>query len=190
MTHFAPDIAHQKAQLRTEMKARRAQLDERARSHAACLLCDSLGRWLASRAETRIALYLSRPFEIGLDALALELLGAGKTVCAPRVDLARNRMEFWRLPNLEACERGPWSVREPPALEMVRPQIVLVPGLAFDKSGHRLGTGGGWYDRVLSEIPTKIGVVFDRQIVAHVPTEAHDVRMNWVASEAGLVECS
>jgi len=80
-------------------------------------------------------------------------------------------------------------VREPIYDEAVRPEIALVPGLAFDRHGRRLGTGGGWYDRVLAEIPIKIGVGFGWQIVDEVPVEAHDIRVNWLASDAGLVKC-
>ena len=161
-------------------------LDESARARAAWLLCGALGDWLCHRPETRIAIYLARSFEINLDALARELMGAGKIVCAPRVDIENSQMRFFRLDDLDAATRGPWGVREPVSPEIVRPEIVFAPGLAFDPKGRRLGTGGGWYDRVLAEIPLKFGVTFGGQIVDEVPVESHDIHMDWVASEVGL----
>ena len=190
MMSLPSDIAAQKRDLRLEMKARRALLNESDRARASWLLCDSLSQWLLARPETRIAIYLARPFEIGLDALARELMGAGKIVCAPRLDVENERMRFYRLTDLDATTLGPWGVREPIGDEIVQPELAIVPGLAFDESGRRLGTGGGWYDRVLADIPLKIGVVFSGQIVERVPTETHDIAMNRVASEHHLIECN
>ena len=180
------DIALQKAQMRLEMKARRALLNERERARASWLLCDSLLDWMQNRSETRVAIYLARPFEINLDALACQLHRAGVIVCAPRPDVENERMSFYRLDDVEATARGPWGVREPLSDEIVQPELVFAPGLAFDSSGRRLGTGGGWYDRVLSDIALKVGVVFGGQIVDEVPIETHDIRMNWVASDRGI----
>lgn len=187
---FSPaEIARQKADLRRAMKSRRAQFSESERARAPQNLCDILSNWLQSRPENRIAIYLALPAEINLDALASELIGAGKIVCAPRVDAATGTMCFARLPNLNAVRRGAYSVREPIVDEIVRPELALVPGLAFDKFGGRLGMGGGWYDRVLADIPVKVGVGFNGQIVENVPVEAHDINMDWVASENGLGGC-
>lgn len=189
MFSFDPDIAVQKAHLRREMKARRALLDEGARARASWLICDVLSLWLAGRAERSVAVYLSRPAETCLDALARDLLRQNYVVAAPRVEVEGGQMHFWRLDDLDAVRSGPWNVREPVSDEEVRPEIVLVPGLAFDECGHRLGTGGGWYDRALDESQVKVGVGFAAQIVPSVPTEPHDVRVNWVVSDDGLVHC-
>lgn len=58
--------------------------------------------------------------------------------------------------------------------------VVLVPGVAFTKEGHRLGRGGGYYDRILSQLTSayKIGIAFQCQIVSEIPTESHDIMMN------------
>jgi 5-formyltetrahydrofolate cyclo-ligase len=68
------------------------------------------------------------------------------------------------------------------------PDIVVLPGLAFTIAGDRLGQGGGWYDRFLTEVRadcTKIGVGFDLQLVDHLPVESHDVRLDCVVTESG-----
>jgi len=70
------------------------------------------------------------------------------------------------------------------------PDVVVVPGLAFTATGARLGQGGGWYDRFLSNVAldcTTIGVGFNQQIVDSLPTEAHDVTLDFVLTEGGLV---
>ena len=180
------EISLRKTQLRAQMKNYRANLNADERARAAQFVCEKLSVWLRNRAETRIAVYLATPFELNLDALVIELLRANKIVCAPRSTPATSQMHFARLLDLNAVTCGEFGVREPIFEEIVWPEIVLVPGLAFDQNGGRLGMGGGYYDRVLNEITIKIGVCFGGQIVDFVPLEAHDVRMNFVASEAGL----
>lgn len=70
--------------------------------------------------------------------------------------------------------------------------LVLIPGLAFDRSGNRLGRGKGYYDRFLAqpgmENAIKVGICWDLQIIQDVPVSAHDVTMDWVVTEAGIVE--
>ena len=183
------DLPAQKIYLRHEMKARRALLNESERARASWRACDILGAWLDTRPETIIALFLARPAEICLDALARELMNAGKIVAAPRVEVEAGRMKFWRLHDVQAVQSGPWGVREPISGEAIEPQLVLVPGLAFSECGHRLGTGGGWYDRTVSAISTKVGVGFDHQILGIVPAEAHDIRMDFLATDCGLLRC-
>ena len=188
MSLLSSEISIRKAQLRAQSKKYRAELgaDERARTSQ--IVCEILEDWLQTRAETRIAIYLATPLEPNLDALASELIRRDKIVCAPRLETsaATGTMCFARLLDLNAVSRGIYGVRAPISEQIVRPEIVLVPGLTFDKNGGRLGMGGGYYDRVLSDIPVRIGVCFGGQIVDEVPLEAHDIRMDWVASETGI----
>jgi len=70
------------------------------------------------------------------------------------------------------------------------PDVVVVPGLAFTKTGDRLGQGGGWYDRFLAQVRadcTTIGVCFAEQIVDTLPVEAHDITMDHVVTDQGVV---
>ena len=69
--------------------------------------------------------------------------------------------------------------------------LVLVPGIAFDKQGHRIGYGFGYYDKFLKKVPKaiKIGLAFDFQIVDKVPREEHDVAVDLIVTEKRVVEC-
>jgi 5-formyltetrahydrofolate cyclo-ligase len=71
--------------------------------------------------------------------------------------------------------------------------VFLVPGLAFDRSGGRLGNGGGHYDRILTEArrdAVSIGMAPSRGLVEMIPFEDHDVKVGWLATEDGVVSCS
>lgn len=97
----------------------------------------------------------------------------------PEVDRCRNR---WR------AEGRAWSVPED-EIDPTWPDVVLVPGLAFTASGERLGQGGGWYDRFLLGVRpdcTTIGVCFREQLVAELPVEPHDIRLDVVVTDAGI----
>lgn len=191
MNASAPSPAQEKAFLRLDMKAARSQFNEFERARAAIALCHTLWPWLIACEHERVGVYLARPFELSLDPLIEALLESGIEVGAPRVDLAAQKMGFFRLRSLEEVRSGPWSVREPESLEEFSPTVVLVPALALDAQGHRLGTGGGWYDRFLSSFSpvTAVGVAFDFQIVSRVPVEAHDHPMHRVWSEKRHVQC-
>ena len=85
------------------------------------------------------------------------------------------------------------GVEEPlPTAPSIRPAVVLVPLLAFDASGYRLGYGAGYYDRTIAQMrefptpPLFIGVAHSRQEVAHVPTEPHDARLDGILTELGV----
>lgn len=69
--------------------------------------------------------------------------------------------------------------------------MVLVPGIAFDKEGYRLGYGFGFYDKFLKKVPKaiKIGLAFDFQVVGNVPRESHDVPVDLVVTEEKIVKC-
>lgn len=189
MSPELPAISARKAHLRREMRARRALVDAETRASCSWQICEILGDWLSSHAARRVAIYLAMPTEISLDALASELLNAGKIVCAPRINVADNSMNFTRLSDLNSVKHGAYNVREPASNVEIKPEIVLVPGLAFDRRGCRLGMGGGWYDRVLEEIPVRVGVGYSWQILDEVPVESHDIKLDWLASEAGLWKC-
>jgi 5-formyltetrahydrofolate cyclo-ligase len=83
---------------------------------------------------------------------------------------------------------GPYGVHEPveeKCLRLADLDLIIVPGLAFDKSGNRLGRGKGYYDRFLSKLPSdtqSVGLAFDFQILPFVPTTEHDVSVTRVIS--------
>jgi prolyl-tRNA editing enzyme YbaK/EbsC (Cys-tRNA(Pro) deacylase) len=85
-------------------------------------------------------------------------------------------------------EPGPDS--EPVPIDDV--DVVLVPGLAFDRLGFRIGHGAGMYDRLLDELPVgvvRVGVAVDACVVDRLPREAHDLPLDWIATESGIRRC-
>ncbi len=134
-------------------------------------------------------------------ALLLEALVArGCHIAFPRVAAKDQPLEFHRIPDGEVMAKGAYGIREPPDhWPRAVPDLVLVPLLAFDASGHRLGYGGGFYDRTLSARaamppanPSQrrpffaVGIAYAGQQVDILPRGAHDCPLDAVLTEQGL----
>ncbi len=126
--------------------------------------------------------------EIDIRPLLLALAGRGHPVVLPVTPARRNPLSFqrWRPGDMLIRERF-GTVR--PTGEPMAPDLLLVPLLAFDGEGRRLGYGGGFYDRTLAGLPgrTAIGCAFAAQRVDCVAADVHDVPLQAVATERGLM---
>ena len=103
----------------------------------------------------------------------------------PRVDKETQQLQLHRVHQLDELVAGGWDIREPHAdAKIVTPNeldFILVPGVAFDRAGFRIGYGKGFYDKLLfavSPASTRLSAAFDCQIVDAVPNEAHDQRVD------------
>lgn len=154
------------------------EADRRRKSEA---IRRKLVRLAVYRRATMVACYVSLPYEVETHRLIHDMLKTGKRVAVPYV---RGRQVKWsELRNLvRELRPGAFGVLEPqPSTRRpVRAQeldVVLVPGVAFDRHGHRLGHGQGYFDRFLDTLPATIpaiGLCFDFQLVAALPHEPHD----------------
>ncbi len=211
LAHEVKTVCEQKAHLRRAMQARREALSETERadsSRAICRRLSELPMFAARRGETLgvVAVYLATPDEANVDEFASALLARGVPVAAPVLAPKKSEPVFRRLRSLSAVYPGQFGIRYPRALaasasspesdvrdavEIEDIAVILVAGLAFDRSGARLGRGGGWYDRVLSHIKERgvpaIGVCFKCQLVPDVPCEPHDQRVSVIVTEVQTI---
>ena len=126
--------------------------------------------------------------EVDTGPLLRAVLSAGKRLACPRIDPVNLRLDLFEVENLDRdLTPGFWDIREPSATcRPVGPLEVdwaLVPGVAFDAQGYRLGRGGGYYDRLLTTLrpdATCWALIFAEQWVAEVPREPHDKPLNGV----------
>jgi 5-formyltetrahydrofolate cyclo-ligase len=149
------------------------------------------------RATSRVGLFVSRADEVDTSILLRRALEDGKEALLPRITAAGN-LEFASLGDPDRLHVGRFGIPEPPpnrpAVRLDDDVLILLPGLAFDRNGGRLGRGGGYYDRALAIDrraalePMLIGVGFSFQLVERVPMDALDVRLDGVVSDLGLIE--
>jgi 5-formyltetrahydrofolate cyclo-ligase len=124
-------------------------------------------------------------------ALLLErLVELGCHIAYPRVAGKGLPLEFHRVPDGEVLAPGAFGIHEPLDIwPHATPNVLLVPLLAFDASGHRLGYGGGFYDRTIAllKVPA-VGIAFAGQEMERLPHETHDVRLSAILTERGLTK--
>lgn len=168
-----------KAELRLWAKDRRRTLPD-----VSGIVTAHLAAWLAARGMRRVLAYRALAGEVSVDGLAPEF-----ELFTTRAAWRSRRLTVHRWDS--ATVRSSFGMLEPPQgapqvpLEDI--QAVLVPGLAFDGRGARLGYGGGFYDRFLPSLNVPlVGVIPSALVLAELPSEAHDVRVDVLATEEGV----
>jgi len=173
-----------KAEMRQRIRAALAKVSLAVRLVESLEVCARLEPQLQS-ART-ILFFAPLPDELDVWPLLEKLLPAKKICALPAFDAAVQFYSSRRVTNLETdIVTGKFGISEPLAsceeIPLDRFDLVLVPGLAFDVNGNRLGRGRGFYDRILSVASgVKCGVAYDFQLLEEVPTEPHDVGVNFV----------
>lgn len=127
--------------------------------------------------------YLPYNQEVRTEEIVLRSLADGKTVAVPKV--YGDSMRFIRIENLDRVEKGYCGIPEPIDDGPVADDptaLVLMPGLAFDKEGHRMGYGGGFYDKFLAAEPghPTVALCYDFQVLPSLPTEEYDIPVDSV----------
>jgi 5-formyltetrahydrofolate cyclo-ligase len=187
-------VSNAKAALRQQIRQQLHNLRPEQRAAAAakaCALLESQAVW--SRAQS-VLFYAPLPDEPDVWRLLQASHASGKTVALPRFDPATGQYVATQFQNaIDDVVTGPFGIREPaarcPVIALNRLDLVLVPGVAFDLVGHRLGRGKGFYDRLLESVRGTIcGVAFDEQIVAEVPVEPHDIRLHCILTPTRWIE--
>jgi 5-formyltetrahydrofolate cyclo-ligase len=181
----------QKLQLRKQCKTIRMELGEETRQRASDMICNHLAAWDLFQTSDTILTYM--PIRGEVDLCSLLMLFPEKHWLLPRIlPGEEGRMVFHSYdPNNLILHS--FGMAEPaPHLPQVPSEeihLALVPGLAFDRSGWRLGYGGGYFDRFLVDYCGVIaGVVFQALLLESLPHGAYDVPMQWLVSENGLIE--
>lgn len=178
-----------KAELRTELLRRRASLSQQQLDAAGSAIADRIERIDAVRTARSIALYLSMTPEPPTWALADRLRERGVGVLTPLVRSGR-RLEWAEYAGRERLRAAAYGISEPATPPRGVQAIgdvdaVVLPALAVDRLGHRLGRGAGYYDRALayaSPVAARIAVVYDDELVARLPTEDHDEPVHLVVT--------
>ncbi len=181
----------EKDAIRTRIYTRRSKLFADDIEEKSCLIFNNLASLRRFKASKRIALYSSANNEAGTDSIFLCAIESGKEVYFPRVSGAN--LTFHKVSDLKELTPGKFSIPEPDKHSAVSDpdevDLIIVPGVAFDLSGGRIGYGKGYYDRVLINIPRdrRIGLSYSFQILNKVPTGKLDQGVGVIVTERGIV---
>lgn len=179
-----------KPDLRAHFRAIREGLSPAEVGAASLSACRQVAGWSVLHKARTVLTYLAFRNELDLSPLVRTL---------PRIRWAVPRIVDEHLVAHEydprRLVRHRYGMLEPdPSLPVVGPDaidVVLVPGVAFDTKGGRLGFGGGFYDRFLVTTPAvRVGATYDSCLVDALPCQAHDQRVDWVLTPSGLLRCT
>ena len=178
-----------KSELRRAIRAKLDGLSPGALEEKSARICAEIVAREEWRNAKTVCLFESHTHEPHIDSLWEN--AAGKTICYPRVE--GDKLVWLRVEKISDLKPSRWNLREPEfSSEKIVPleniDLLLVPGVAFSKTGGRLGRGGGFYDRLLADEKLrafKIGVCFSEQLVDELPREAHDREVDRVITDRG-----
>lgn len=181
-------ISEQKAQLRKQCRAIRKSLGEERRVQASLAIYERIEGWIIFQKSQTILTYM--PIKSEADLTPLLERHPQKRWVLPRIIPAEdNRMVFHPY-DAHRLVTHPFGMAEPaldsPVVDSAEIELTLTPGLAFDRLGFRLGYGGGYYDRFLSNFHgVSAGIVFHDLLFDNIPHSAHDIPMHWIITERG-----
>ncbi|MDO4477742.1 MAG: 5-formyltetrahydrofolate cyclo-ligase [Lachnospiraceae bacterium] len=201
-----------KNSIRRSVRAARKALSDSERADKSRLIGQHLAAAPFYREAAAVMAYAGYGSEVATEAIIRTALADHKDVSLPRVE--GDTMHFIRIRAMDDLIEGYHGILEPRGLEIFDPLateglvLLLMPGLAFDRNCHRLGQGGGFYDRYLAELARHCGdpgesfskestdrsrdivtcaLAFNCQLVAEVPAEAHDQRPDFILTETELI---
>jgi 5-formyltetrahydrofolate cyclo-ligase len=185
-----------KAELRREMRARLMAVPPEEAVAWSLALCDRLWASPLVRGAATVLAFVPLPGEADIRPLLGRVLQSGRRLCLPRVEWGSKSMVAATVESLSELVEGRHQILQPPEgnPEVAEGDLdaVLVPGLAFDERGARLGRGAGFYDRFLARPGLRrgmvCGVAFEVQMVQDVPTDPWDVRLDAIATESRWME--
>ncbi len=202
------ELKIQKRALRERMLAQRSALTPAQRDAASAAMMQSLLMQPAYVSANVVLAYASFGDEFDTAAFLQAVLTAEKTLVLPRVDKAMQQLVLHRVLHIDELVAGVWGIREPradaPPILLTDVDFALIPGVAFDRRGGRLGYGGGYYDRLLSmvsmpqtrllarslgqaKVVNLCAAAFSCQIVEQVPLDQHDIRIPLLITENEII---
>lgn len=185
-------IEIEKRAIRQQISERRSILGISEKITAEQTICDQLDSMFSRNRYTHIAGYYPLPKEVNI----MSVLQAYSNVMALPCITPDNSLVFRTVDDWEALVTNQFSIPEPIHGQPIQPEnleIVIVPGLAFDTSGYRVGRGKGYYDRFLQKLPDtvlRLGVGFSYQVYESLPHLEHDQRIHALLTEKELIQFS
>ena len=191
-----PQLAEAKRSLRSRIRKELREIDPGHAARWSADICSRLLSWPPFLAAKTVFTYRPFPGEVDVNPVSRAGLALGKRVCLPLIDWTTRTLAIVPVPSVDAgLVSDRQGIQEPPAdLPAIDPgevDVVVVPGLAYDRSGNRLGRGAGFYDRFLSHAGLKAVLVspaFRMQVLDTVPVDRWDVPVHAIVTEGEFIQ--
>lgn len=177
----------QKNEIRTHIKALKKRLDEQTKAETASAVFALLESCPEFQNAHKILVYHALPDELPTQDF-LQQWADGKQLYLPRVNGEELDILLY---SQESLHKGAFNILEPDGNECTDVEtldLIIVPAVAFDRRGNRLGRGKGFYDRLLQKAKCpKIGIAYHFQLLDEIPAEPHDIPMDKIITEQGII---
>jgi 5-formyltetrahydrofolate cyclo-ligase len=189
-----------KVGIRKKLLAQREQLPAGTRAAHSATITERLLQLPEYLQADTVLGYMNIGAEFASELWIQRVLDDGKKLVLPRVNRHTNQLDLYWVDDLEnQLAAGLWGIREP-IVEICeqmdtlnKVEFALLPGVAFSRTGARLGYGGGFYDKLLARMthrPALVAAAFALQIVEQIPQETTDVKVGWIITEQETIACS
>ena len=190
---MSDSIIKAKDRMRQNCYKIRNELGVELRAHASELICDSLDNWRIFRKSLCILTYM--PIKSEVDLTSLVERHPDKGWILPRIIPEENHRMVFHLYDADHLVTHPFGMAEPamgqPIVQAKEINLALVPGLAFDYYGWRLGYGGGYFDRFLKDFSgVSVGITYNALYLESLPNDSFDIPVQWVVTELGIHKTS
>jgi 5-formyltetrahydrofolate cyclo-ligase len=192
MRPFAGSAA--KAALRADAMARRDAMPAEARARGSAAIAERALAIAEPLKPSVVAVYRAIRTEVVPDAIVDWALGRGLVVVLPAIEDATTLVFRRYRPGDRLVAAGLGTVSPTPDAPAIDPDLIVTPMVAFDRAGTRLGHGRGYYDRGVLALhakglrPTLVGVAFAVQELSAIPSESHDIAMDWIVTEKETID--
>ena len=189
------DLRAAKKALRSKIIAARRKLTDNYRQRASNRMMTVFCALPDFKEPRKVLCYASMADEVQIRPLMEKWLSLGVTVALPHIT-GKGQMEAVSFTDFDSLVEGEYGILTPDLEkgEIIPPDeldLIIVPGIAYDTRGDRLGMGGGFYDAYLARATKakRIALAFSCQLVAKIPMEAHDVLVHKIITEQGIYNC-
>jgi 5-formyltetrahydrofolate cyclo-ligase len=191
------DSNHNKTDLRTELLLKRRNLEKDIIDAQSDNMVKHLCAWPYYQQAKIIMLFLSMPDEPQMTQIIEDAWSQGKIVCVPHMRKQFGEMDAAVIENLNDLVNGRFNllVPNPATLKVMDPQLIdlmIVPGVAYDYYGNRLGMGAGYYDRFIPQAHRAIliGAIWSSYILESIPHHSYDMPVHYLLSEDKIIKCN
>ena len=194
------DIQARKQVLRQRIIAAREKLPAAERLRLSLSIAKTICGLPEYRQAQTVLGYLNFGAELAAELWVQQALADGKRVLLPRVNRASKHLDIYKVQDLhQDVAPGAWGIREPVVERCIKEDapgtvdFILLPGVAFTREGARLGYGGGFYDKLLAQMPRRPALVagaFALQVVQEIPLDSTDRSVEWLVTEVETIRCN
>jgi 5-formyltetrahydrofolate cyclo-ligase len=193
-------VSDQKRYWRSIVKQKQESMSAEHRIRLSQMMCGKLMNSRMWHDSTQVALYYGVGQEVHTEPLLAAGWSEGKRMYLPKTNPRQHTLTFYEVERMQDTEVVYFGLREPrpdasKKLQPKRLDLIVVPGLVFDKFGYRIGYGAGYYDRFLPLVPDpvpRIALAFQQQVLTEdvLPAEAHDIPVDLIITEKRQLDCT